>query len=232
MALKPKVPNVVPPASLPAAFAERVRRAFSLQAIRDKYKAAYDDERVWLDDYIKSNDDGITLTVSKAFKVAEGTITMKQRTDYTIDTEAVAKMIASGELSLATVLNIASINALKLQACIGEARFAAIATTKPSEPFVELKANADFKAEMERTFHGAAIAPASPLPPIVGKKSPAAEAPKGVRGNRATADLGDSLAKAKAAAETIVENAEAKKANFAATVGIVESDLDAILGGK
>lgn len=223
--------------SLPADFLARCRKAFSLQAVAARFEDAFKGEKGWLADFLKTSTE-VTVETGKGLLTPFGTVVWKSRDNWAIDTAKVEAMIASGELSLPTLLAISSINAIKLKDSIGAQRFEKLAVNRPTE-HLSLSATADFKAEVEGLFDldqllafsaggnvavkGRAVtaeeilaetAPAAaPVKKKGFKKAPATEALA-----RASDSLAESLAKAKAA--------EARVAKLSP-----ESDLESILKG-
>lgn len=212
MAIKRKTEAAQAP-SLPAEFLDRTRKAFTLQAIAGKYEEAFKGEKEWIVGFLESTDE-ISVTQGEGIKTPDGLVNFKSRDNWKIDTLAIADMIAKGELNIATILEISSINAKKLQDVLGKARFEKVAVNAPSE-HLALTATPDFKASIEREFNlGLAGVPHG------GETEKELVKP-------AAPSLDESVAKATAAA------AKAKKfSKKKPTDATPESDLDAILKEK
>lgn len=217
MAIKRKGQEPTVP-SHPVEFQSRVTKAFTLQQIRDKYDDAFKGEKTWIVDYLENNQDGVEVTQGKALKVENGQLIYTSRDNWKIDLEQIEGMIARGELTVATLLQISSINATKLKTMVGEAKFAKLATNSPTESLT-MKADAEFKAEIDGLFDVEASL-GEPAPKVK-TQTPAPTVSAPVEPFKVKSS-GNSLAKAKAAA--------AKSAPLA--TGDVDADLDAILNGK
>lgn len=217
MAIKRKGQEPTGP-NLPAQFQEHVTKAFTLQQIRDKYDDAFKGEKEWIVGYLEKNQDGVEVTQGKALKVEHGQLIYTSRDNWKIDLDQIEAMITRGEMTVATLLQIASINATKLKTMIGDSKFAKLATNSPTESLT-MKADAEFKAEIDQMFDvetslGSEV---SASREAARKDIQAIEAPKAKE--VFPVKKSNSLAKAKAA-----------QAKTTPTIS-VDADLDAILKG-
>lgn len=218
MAIKRKGQQPAGP-SHPAEFEEHVTKALTLQQISDKYKKAFDAEKDWVKGYLENNDDGVTVEQGKALKVEHGSVLFTERANWKIDLKVIEDQILSGEMTIATLLAISTINATKLKDAVGEKKFRLMATNEPTE-YLTLKADLEFKAEIDRMFDvetslnaGAEITAGREA----ARKDLQAVKPKAAP----VAAKQSSLAKAKAAV---------KEKTYPAVS--VDADLDAILKGE
>jgi len=221
MAIKRKNTSAPTGAGLPSDFLAHCRKAFSLQQITGLYEGGFKAEKTWLLEYLEHNTAGVTIESGKSIKVPEGQLVFKTTTRFDIDTAKLEELVKSGEISLATVLSVATFSGEKLKTALGERRFADLATPKTSEALA-LTATPDFKREVEETFSSRSLVPEPALPtfPAAMEEQTAAEpAPKFTRKPKAEipAPVQSSLEKAKAAA------AKAKAGSS------VKDDLDDIL---
>ena len=235
MAIKRKDTTGTAP-SLPSDFLAHCRKAFSLQQISGLYKDGFDAEKGWLLEYLEKNTEGVSIEAGKAIKVPEGQLVFKTTVRFDIDTAKLEAMVKAGEISLATVLAVASFSAEKLKTALGEPRFATLATPKPSESLA-LTATPDFKREVEETFSTRSLVPEPALPtfPAAMEAASAEPAPKFMRKPKADpAPVADPV---RVAAERKEVSSSLEKAKAAAAKGKaksvqVQDDLDAILKGK
>jgi hypothetical protein len=236
MAIKRKDTTGAAP-SLPSDFLAHCRKAFSLQQISGLYKDGFDAEKGWLLEYLEKNTEGVSIEAGKAIKVPEGQLVFKTTVRFDINTAKLEELVKAGEISLATVLAVATFSAEKLKTALGEARFGTLATPKPSESLA-LTATPDFKREVEETFSTRSLVsePALPTFPAAMEAASAEPAPKAFT-RKPKVDPAPVADPARVAAERKEVSSSLEKAKAAAAKGKaksvqVQDDLDAILKGK
>jgi len=185
--------------SLPKQLDELLESGFTASVLHKKFETIAKTHRGEIKEYFEDNADGYSIEVSKSVKTEYGSVILKQRANNSVDTEGLLKALEEGKVTPETLLSIAKFGAEDLKK-IGLGSH--VTELDPTE-YIELRASADFKSEIDAKFGSDEPKPkAKPKAKVVAKPS-----------------ASESLAKIKAAKKRV--GSKSKSA---------ESDLDSILG--
>ena len=220
MAIKRGKKTVSEGPNLPSEFLEMAETAFTAQQLASCWENVFKVEKAELFKYLEHSDEINLGPDNKSVKVSScGHITFATRASYTINNDALAKMVTDGKLNIHTLIEIASFNVKKLQDVLGS-KFSQVATENNPTEYLTLKASPTFKSQIESEFQDQFEAEVekgkkelAPKPEPV-KVSKAAK--KKTTKKKAALTLDDSLAAINAAKKSIAED--------------VDSDLADILG--
>ena len=156
--------------TIPQTLAALVERAARFQTISGLYEDGFRAVKERIVAYLSENPDGFSVEMSKGVKTEVATIIYQSRENWSINTDMIVDMVKTGALSLETVLNIAKIDAKKLRDCVGNEKFATLATSSSTE-YLTVKPIPAFKAQIE-------AAVSLDVEPTTASTSPAPAAPK------------------------------------------------------
>lgn len=128
-----------------------VREGMTASCLEKYFKEEGSAHRKNILDYLESNIDGFDADMSKAIKTEYGNVTMKSRKTYEIDKDKILALIEEGAITIATLVNLSNFNAIELEKVVGERKFNDLAKEKTTE-YLELRPNAEFKAEVQATI--------------------------------------------------------------------------------
>lgn len=144
MAIKRK--SEVSGPSVPAKLNALVQEAATYAVLSKQYEDAAKDVKTGLVAYLESNDDGFTCELGKGFRTDCALVVMKTTTRYDVDRAALKALIDAGDITVDTILNIATFAGEKLKDCLGT-RFSDICTPKTSESLA-ITPTPEFKAKV------------------------------------------------------------------------------------
>lgn len=192
--------------TIPDQLSDILLRAFTDQALSQRYEVMFKDDKKEILDYAEHNKDGFEMDKGVGFKCEQGAVIFTERANWKYDVDKIIELVDSGHVTIATILNACNFSAEKLKTAIGEKQFGELASNEPTE-YLTLKANSEFKGKVEEQF--AAVLPKVKVE--VSKVEVILEKPK------AKAKKTDSLSKAKAAAakaKTKIKSADADLADI------------------
>lgn len=113
---------------------------FATSGIQKRFEALSTENRAVLLSYLsKGTLEGIKLPVSSSMKTDFGIVSLKQRNNFRIDKKLLEHYIMKNEISLNTVLNVASFSE-NLKLVIGDELFSLLSTNIPTT-YIELRSN-------------------------------------------------------------------------------------------
>lgn len=192
---------------IPKTLDNLLQGGFTATVLEKKYKEVGKEFRGDIFGYLQKNQDGFVVEQSTGFKTEYGSVTVKLRKNYDVDKDKLIEKVKSGDITIETLINLASFNVEKLKPVIGSD--SSIISEKDPTEFLELRANADFKSMIDNKFDFKIERPEKPKAEIPKPKAEKKADPK--------ADPKASLEKIKAAKAKM-----AKKDN-------ADADLDSIL---
>lgn len=137
--------------TIPATLENLLMQGFTFQAVREKYGDAFDEIKVKVTNYLEHNTDGFEVDMGKGFKCEQGTVIYAARNTWEMNKDKLVTLVRDGKVTIETLINLASFNAEKLKAAIGDADFEKIATNKQTE-YLTFKANPEFKESVSEKF--------------------------------------------------------------------------------
>ena len=143
--------------SIPEKLRRLLKGGFTASIMEKKYKTLGKDLRSDIKTYLETNDDDFTVDASKSWKCEFGSVNVKVRKNFDIDSDGLLKKLKAGKVTVETLLSIAKFSAtdltkMGLDDCCTE--------TDPTE-FLELRPNAEFKESFEAEVTGT-VKPAKP----------------------------------------------------------------------
>jgi len=172
--------------SIPEALDNLLLGGFTATCLEKKYKEAGKEFRTEIVQYLDKNEDGFEIEISKSFKTEYGSVNMKSRKTYDVDSEAILEALKAGVVTAESLLAIAKFSATDLEK-IGLGHCAT--EGEPTE-FLELRASSDFKAKVDESFE-AGPSPSKPKP------APKKAAPKKEKALSSTEKLKKARSKSK-----------------------------------
>ena len=151
MGIKRSKDSSIEKKSLPGKLAAFCKQAFTSDAMAKFFEAKAKAGKDGIKSYLENNDDGfeIDLTVAKSFDCDEGKITYATRKRYDYDADKLIKLVESGAINIATLINcISTLKDANLKTAIGSSIFDTVATEGYTE-FLQLKASPEFKKKIE-----------------------------------------------------------------------------------
>lgn len=120
---------------------------FTTCTIQKKFEALSVENRKILLGYLSNGIDGIKLPLSSSLKTDYGMVSLKQRSNYQFNKRLLEHYIAKGEISLSSVLNVASFGE-SLKLIVGEDIFTLLSKNIPTS-YIELRSNDAIKEIVE-----------------------------------------------------------------------------------
>jgi len=152
MAIKKKEELSKP--QIPAKLQALVTKAFGEQFLKTKFEDKFKETKGEIEGYLSSNSDGFDIEAGKSVKCDEGSFYYTETNRVSIDKDKLIDMVTAGEINIAQVLAcVSTFKNEELEKAISSAKFKEIAKTTTSNSLT-MKANAEFKAQMEADFEG------------------------------------------------------------------------------
>ena len=220
--------------NIPAKLQSILTAAFSFQAVKSAYEAAYKTKTDEVKSYFESNDDGFDVSTGKGagFACDEGTVQIKQLRDFETDTDKIIELVESGKITLTSLLGAVTFRQTDLETVLGSNYSDCVKVADKAGISVTLIGSAEFKTQTkEKIGDLTASAPDESKPAL--KKIDTAKVKEVV------AKVKDNLTKVEALATKIDESvntskikaARAKIAKLKAKAS-PDEDLESILGEK
>lgn len=148
MAIKRKTDKAE--AGVPAKLNALVLEAATYAVVSKQYEEAAKEVKTGIVEYLEKNDDGFTCEMGKGFRTDSALVVMKTTTRWDVDRAALKALIDDGEITIDTILNIATFAGEKLKDCLGS-RFETICTAKTSDSLA-ITPTPEFKATTAEQF--------------------------------------------------------------------------------
>lgn len=152
MALKRKEKKTV---SLPNGFNDLLQKGFTSSVLAKHFKEESDDCRKEIKDYINDNSDGFDMEItddSKSFSCDYGKVTYVTRSTDVVDKDELIALVNSGDISIATIISVASISANKLSEGLPDSLKERVIVQDTPKEYVQLKPSDSFVEIINETF--------------------------------------------------------------------------------
>jgi hypothetical protein len=150
MAIKKKTDETAT-ASLPPKLDRLLRKGFTEQFLSAKYEDEFKATKAEAKLFIEGSED-VELTIGTSLKSPYGSIVVSERTNISIDKDALIAMVEAGEIEVAQILScVSTFKNEELEKTLSSAVFAKVASKSNSETFT-WKATSDFKAKCAEEY--------------------------------------------------------------------------------
>jgi len=140
---------------IPEVLDDMLLAGFTSSCLEKHYKEMGSGARKGIKEYLETNTDGFEISLSESWKCDYGSVNLKIRKSYDIDTDGIIEKVNEGKVTIETLLAVAKFSAADLAKLgLGD-----LCTEKPDPTeFIELRANAEFKEKVESRFNKVEVA--------------------------------------------------------------------------